>query len=186
MSSPDVVAAQARRLRRRMSWSQLALSFVAGLVMIGALNALAEGVGVQSRDELTGSLDDSVVVVGALVLYTLAAAALSWQLARGDATGALKRFVLVFTGGLLLIALAALVGSSHGSSGGGGGSGHGGGRRRRSRPAGPRGLAMTICDPKLAAAVFGGAPLEGPRSGDLALMRNSSSCTARATRAPCV
>jgi hypothetical protein len=175
VSSPDVVAAQALRLRRRMSWSQLALSFVAGLVMIGSLNALAEGLGVESRDELAGSLDESVVVAGALALYTLAAAALSWLLARGDASGALKRFALVFTGGMLLIALAALVGSSHGSSGGAGGSSDGSGRRR-ARPAGPRGLAMTICDPALAAAVFGGGPLEGPVSGDLALIRGSSSC----------
>jgi hypothetical protein len=176
VSSPDVVAAQALRLRRRMTWSQLALSFVAGLVMIGSLNALAEGLGVAPRDELVGSLDDPVVVVGALALYTLAAAALSWLLARGDVGGALKRFALVFSGGLLLVALAAVVGSSHGSSGGGGGSSDGGGRRRRSRPAGPRGVAMTICDPALATAVFGGAPLDGPVSGDLALIRRSSSC----------
>lgn len=179
MSSPDVVAAQARRLWRRMTWKQLGLSFASGLVMIVALNEFGEAVGVGAKDGLVRSLDASVVAPLALVVYALAAAVFSWQLARGDQDGAVKRFALVFTGGLLLVGLAALLNTSHHgtNSGAGSGSSRGGrGRRRRVGSAGVRGLAMAICDPALASAVFGGAPLEGPISGDVVLMRRSSSC----------
>ncbi|HEY1539799.1 MAG TPA: hypothetical protein VGF63_10410 [Solirubrobacteraceae bacterium] len=78
---------------------------------------------------------------------------------------------------MLIAASAALhaLQSSHGAGGGGSGSRSGGGRRR-SGTEDSRGLARSVCDPALAAAVLGGGPLDGPRGIDSALSRRSSLC----------
>jgi hypothetical protein len=180
VSTPDEVAAQAARLRRKMSWGQLALSLVAGIVMVVALNALAEGLGVEPRDAELRSVATPVVIAGSLAVYTLAAAVVAWLLARGDPAVVPRRLAFVFLGGLLLIALSAAVNAlQHPGGGAGGGSGRGGGgstaRRRSSRGGGRPGLAAAVCDPGLAAAVLGGGALDGPRSLDSALMRHTSS-----------
>jgi len=166
----------AERLRRRMSWSQLALAALSLLGLILGIGGLVQAVGLAPRGAPVRSLDAGTLALLAGALYAASGWGLAWALARGERSLAVRRLPLVLSGGVLIVAVAVAADHLLAPAGGGPGGSDGSGAGRYRRAAAARSLAAAVCDADLARAALGGA-LDGPRAHDNLMMRRSSMCS---------
>lgn len=178
MSSRGEIPRLAERLRRRLTWSQLAVGTLSVFGIVVGLGCLVQAVGLGPVEPLVGSLEGVTLGLFALAVYLPSCYGLAWVMARGDTALTLRRLPLVLCGGVLIVAISALLGyvvSLISAGGGGGAGGSDGGGSARSSRARQAGLAAAVFDLELAKVALGGE-LDGPDGGDSPLLRRSSMC----------